>query len=223
MIYGHQIKNSDEAIKGGSDWVQCVSYTFLTISSFITLGLVITLLLFQMQVHGRNLSCFKKTKTIAVCFTLAFNISLILDLVVYPHLTYFWDLSIDLLQFTSKYLAIIALSHYFISRSVDFIKKEEKIVVKHLFKAEIVGTCLILLSLIASRLIIYTKANKYPRGSDEYMDIVFHHCKEWITIFQFFFWWLSNILLMFIGIKIGRAILNSNLQMMLLEKDSFYR
>ena len=142
-------------MKGGSDWIQCVSYTFLTLSSLVTFSLVITLLWFQVQVHGWNLSCFKKTKTIAVCLTLAFNLSLIIDLVVYPHLNYFWDLGIDLLEFTFKYLAIIALSHYFISRSVDFIKKEEKIVVKHLFKAEIIGTCLILLSLIASRIYIY--------------------------------------------------------------------
>lgn len=112
-----------------------------------------------MQVHGRNLSCFKKTKTIAVCLTLAFNICLIIDLVVYPDFNYFWDTSIDLLEFTFKYLAIIALSHYFISRSVDFIKKEEKVVVKHLFKAEIIGVCLILLSLIAARVYIYTQAN----------------------------------------------------------------
>ena len=112
-----------------------------------------------MQVHGRNLSCFKKTKTIAICLTLAFNLCLIIDLVVYPDFNYFWDTSIDLLEFSFKYLAIIALSHYFISRSVDFIKKEEKVVVRHLFKAEIVGVCLILLSLIASRVYIYTKAN----------------------------------------------------------------
>lgn len=52
--------------------------------------------------------------------------------------------------------------------------------------------------------------------------ILFHLCHDWETLICNSFWWLSNVLLMFIGWRISRAILNSNLHLMTLEQDSFY-
>ena len=49
MIKGKYGYDSDEAQLGGSDWVECTSYTVLTISSIITLVLISILIAFQLK------------------------------------------------------------------------------------------------------------------------------------------------------------------------------
>ena len=125
MLYGEQLTNPDIISSGGSDWVECSSYVFLTASAMVILGLIITLVVFQVHAYGFNMSCFKKTKSIAICLTMAFNIILLIDEVRYPQNKFLVTTIIDVLTFIFKYVAVIALAHYFISRSGDLIKKKE--------------------------------------------------------------------------------------------------
>ena len=67
--------------------------------------------------------------------------------------------SIDLLEFSFKYTAIIALSHFFISRSGDIVAKKEKQKLKTLFKAEIIGAFFILLCIFALEIYTYVDAS----------------------------------------------------------------
>ena len=131
--------------------------------------------------------------------------------------------TIDVLAFICKYMSVIALAHYFISRSGELIKKKESVTLRSLFRVEIVGVCFMLALIIGSKFEIYMKASQYDENSDPYKDIVNHHFHKWEGILDEIFWLLANILQMCIGIKISRAVLNSNLALMLLEKDSFYR
>ena len=89
--------------------------------------LSILLLIFQVRVFGFNPSCFKKTKTIAICLTIAFNVVLIVDLIRYPDISFAGSSAILALLFIFKYTAIVGLSHYFINRSGDLIKKKERV------------------------------------------------------------------------------------------------
>ena len=157
MLYGKKIHNSDDEIFGGSDWVQCITLMLLTVSSIITLILIVMLLSFQIQVHGFNKECFLKTKSIAICLTLAFNVCLIADLQVYDF-SYWWMTMIDLLEFSFKYMAIIALSHFFISRSGEIVAKGDIKKVKDLFRAEVVGASMMLLSILVTKLYVYIDA-----------------------------------------------------------------
>ena len=92
----------------------------------------------------------------------------IVDLVVYD-VKYWWMTSIDLLEFSFKYTAIIALSHFFISRSGDIVAKKDRQKVKTLFKAEIIGAFLILLCILALKIYTYVDA----MDEDEMKKILF--------------------------------------------------
>ena len=166
MLYGQKIKNSDEEIFGGSDWVQCITLILLTVSSIITLILIVMLLSFQIQVHGFNKECFMKTKSIAICLTLAFNVCLIADLLVYDF-EYWWMTIIDLLEFSFKYMAIIALSHFFISRSGDIVAKGDIKKVKNLFRAEVIGASFMLFSILVTKIYIFIDAEKFMDKSSD--------------------------------------------------------
>ena len=81
-----------------------------------------------------------------------------MDLVIYD-IKYWWMTSIDLLEFSFKYTAIIALSHYFISRSGDIVAKKEKQKLKTLFKVEIIGASFILFSILVLEIYTYIDAS----------------------------------------------------------------
>ena len=98
-----------------------------------------------------------KTKSIALCLTLAFNVCLIADLIVYDF-SFMWMTIIDLLEFAFKYMGIIALSHFFISRSGDIVAKSDKRKVKNLFKAEVIGASVMLLGILVTKIYIYIDA-----------------------------------------------------------------
>ena len=107
-----------------------------------------------------------KTKSIAICLTFAFNIILLADLIVYDF-AFWWMTIIDLLEFSFKYMAIIALSHFFISRSGEIVVKGDIKKVRNLFKAEVIGASIMLLSILVTKIYIYIDAEKYKdKGSD---------------------------------------------------------
>lgn len=58
---------------------------------------------------------------------MAFNVTLIIDLIRYPDVSFGGSFSIATLEFLFKYTAIVGLSHYFINRSGDLIKKKDRI------------------------------------------------------------------------------------------------
>ena len=58
---------------------------------------------------------------------MAFNIILIIDLIRYPDVSFGGSFTIATLMFLFKYTAIVGLSHYFINRSGDLIKKKDRI------------------------------------------------------------------------------------------------
>ena len=123
-----------------------------------------------------------KTKSIAICLTLAFNVCLIADLQVYDF-KYWWMTIIDLLEFAFKYMAIIALSHFFISWSGDIVVKGDKKKVKNLFRAEVIGASIMLLSILVTKIYIYVEAETImDKSSDQYLDDIFHTCHDWSTI-----------------------------------------
>ena len=124
--------------------------------------------------------------------------------------------SIDLLEFSFKYTAIIALSHFFISRSGDIVAKKERQKLKTLFKIEMIGASFILFSILVLEIYTYIDASDESEKS-EMEAILFHLCHDWETLISYSFWWLSNVLLLFIGMRISRAILNQNLHYMTLE------
>ena len=58
---------------------------------------------------------------------MAFNVILIIDLIRYPDVSFGGSFTIVTLMFLFKYTAIVGLSHYFINRSGDLIKKKDRI------------------------------------------------------------------------------------------------
>ena len=61
--------------------------------------------------------------------------------------------------------------------------KGDKKKVKNLFKAEIIGASIMLFSILVTKIYIYIDAEKYmDKGSDKYLDDIFHTCHDWSTI-----------------------------------------
>ena len=84
-----------------------------------------------------------------------------------------------------------------------------------------IGASFILFSILVLEIYTYIDASDENEKS-EMEAILFHLCHDWETLISYSFWWLSNVLLLFIGMRISRAILNQNLHHMTLEQDSFY-
>lgn len=109
---------------GGSDWVECSAYLFLTTSSIATLILLSLLLMFQINQYGLNLNCIRKTKTRVFYLCIAFNFCLIIDLLRYPLVSYLGTTILLVLEFTFKYAAIITVSYHFIKISGALVSKK---------------------------------------------------------------------------------------------------
>ena len=94
---------------------------------------------------------------------------------------------------------------------------------KNLFKVELALVILILMIIMGAKIYDYIDVRNQDPTSDPFRDAMTHFCHKISKVFEVVFWMLTNVLVLFIGVRISRAILNANLGLMMLERDSFYR
>ena len=81
----------------------------------------------------------------------------------------------------------------------------------------------LLVLILVTELIQYIQISSLSRNTDEFEDKAFHDCHKWVTIAIDILWLASNIMLLFLGLRINNASLNCNLALVAMEEDSFHR
>lgn len=81
----------------------------------------------------------------------------------------------------------------------------------------------ILLFIIGTKIFDYMEVRNLDPHTDPFTDVMTHFCHTPSVIVEDVCWLVTNILVLCLGIKINKAVVNANHGLMLLEKDSFYR
>ena len=84
-------------------------------------------------------------------------------------------------------------------------------------------TAFIMLVIFISIEIVTYITVESTKGTDEFTDAEFHDCHKKVTLLVLVFWLASNTFLVFLGLRIKRALLNENLLLLSLEEDTFHK